>query len=78
MRFPDEPHVLIRGVLIHVGAVSMLDDLRASGHTVTVDDDELVVEPLDDLNETVKYLALEAFAEDIALLLGMEAPATVH
>jgi hypothetical protein len=52
MRYPEEPHTLIGGVAVHVGAVSLLRELVASGHRVTVDDDiGVMVEPLDDLDD---------------------------
>jgi hypothetical protein len=69
MRYPEEPHTLIGGVAVHVGAVSLLRELVASGHRVTVDDDiGVMVEPLDDLDEDVVYLD-DAFEEEGQFLI---------
>jgi hypothetical protein len=79
MRYPEEPHTLIGGVLVHVGAVSLLHDLLASGHDVALDpDDGVTVEPLNDLDENTLHV-LEAFQEDLALLLNVGgARRTIH
>ena len=70
MRYPDEPHVLIAGVRVHVGAVAMLQSLTASGHAVALDaEGVVVVEPFDVLEDTA-YL-LDALAEDLAILLAL-------
>ena len=79
MRYPEEPHVLVGGELVHVGAVSMFRDLTASGHTVALDADGwgVTVDPLDDLHENALIL-LDAFQEDLALLLRCGDAARIH
>lgn len=79
MRYPEEPHILVGGVLVHVGAVSMLSDLMASGHTVALDPDGwgVTVEPLDDLHENTLF-CLDAFQEDLALLLRCGDAMRIH
>ena len=77
MRYPDEPHAFVGGVLIHIGAVDMLESLRASGHTVCVpDDDTLTTDGLDDLHEDMQHV-IDALEEDLVLLLSL-GPLTVH
>ena len=78
MRYPSEPHTVIGGVPVHVGAVSLLADLQASGHTVTLDADGggLTVEGVEDLHEHTAYL-LDAFEEDLVILLTAGGP-TIH
>ena len=77
MRYPEEPHTVIGGVAVHVGAVSLLRDLVATGHTVTLDADlGVLVEPLDDLHENTLN-TLEAFEEDLEILLQVGG-AVVH
>ena len=47
----------MRGVLVHVGAISMLRDLVATGHSVMLDEDgEVTVEPLEDLPENTLFV----------------------
>ena len=78
MRYPNEPHILIGGVLVHSGAVWMLEHLRASGHVVALDDHgEVTVQPDDDLPEDTAYL-LEAFEDDLAILLTAGGGPTIH
>jgi hypothetical protein len=69
MRYPDEPHMLVGGVLIHLGAVSIVRTLVASGHSVALTPEGVVVEPVDDLPEDTAFL-LEALEEDLVLLLA--------
>jgi hypothetical protein len=76
MRYPEEPHVLVGRTLIHSGAVSLLQDLLASGHDVALVDGELRVEPLEDLHENTLYV-IDALDEDLMLLLTAGGP-TVH
>ena len=77
MRYPDEPHTIVAGVPVHVGAVSLLADLLASGHAVALDDDGgLTVDPLDDLHEHTLHI-LESLEEDLVILLTAGGP-TVH
>jgi hypothetical protein len=69
MRYPDEPHMLVGSVLVHQGAVSLLDHLRARGHAVEVDAaGDLVVDGVETLPDDTKYV-LEAFTEDLTILL---------
>lgn len=68
MRYPEEPHTLVDGVAVHVGAVWLLKHLQASGHRVALADGAIVVEP-DDLPEETAAL-LEALDEDLTILLG--------
>jgi hypothetical protein len=69
MRYPEEPHVLVGGVPIHVGAVSMLQTLVASGHRVTLDAAGVVVVEPFDVPDDVAFL-LDALDEDLAILLA--------
>ena len=74
MRYPDEPHTLVGGVLVHQGAISMVEHLRASGHRVELVDGSVNIEPEPlELDETAQYM-LDAFSEDIAILLGAGNP----
>jgi hypothetical protein len=78
MRYPEEPHTLIGGTPIHLGAVDLLDALLMSGHRVTVaaDGGAVNVDPCHDLHPNHRW-ALEAFAEDLLILLSLGAT-TVH
>lgn len=70
MRYPEEPHVIVRpGVMVNLGAISMLEHLRASGHCVALVDGVLSVEPLADLREDT-LCAIEALEEDLTILLA--------
>jgi hypothetical protein len=77
MRYPDEPHTVINGVAIHVGAVDLLARLCARGHTVALDEDgRVTVDRVEDLPDDTQFL-LDALDEDLAILLRAGGP-TVH
>ena len=77
MRHPDEPHTVIRGVAVHVGAVDLLVRPAARGHTVALDEDgQVIVDRVEDLPEDVQHL-VDALGEDLAILLRVGGP-TVH
>ena len=76
MRYPGEPHVATGGIWVHSSAVSILECLHETGHRVTLDDDRVIVEPLEDLHEDT-VLLLDALSEHLAILLSVGG-ATVH